>query len=271
VKSSDKSNGSVVFKTAMSLNNMLNPVKFDIKLTKISEKKVTEEIICRTLGGALTYKRDISKRFEEYRENFDSITKTPVDELINKDFVTTKIVKGYLEIYENNRKWSLTESSGRTRFYDYDDILSFELLEGGETITSGGLGRVVIGGLTFGAAGAIVGGITGGKKSKSVCESLVIKISINNLQNPTAYIKFINTATKKSSYIYKLKENLAQECISIFELICKDVQRKSSESLVSQVVPLSEADEILKFKNLLDLGIITQVDFEAKKKQLLGI
>lgn len=33
----------------------------------------------------------------------------------------------------------------------------------------------------------------------------------------------------------------------------------------------SAADEILKFKKLLDQGIITQAEFEAKKKTLLGI
>ena len=34
---------------------------------------------------------------------------------------------------------------------------------------------------------------------------------------------------------------------------------------------LSSADEILKFKNLLDQGILTKEEFEAKKKELLGI
>lgn len=33
----------------------------------------------------------------------------------------------------------------------------------------------------------------------------------------------------------------------------------------------SPADEILKYKNLLDMGAITQSEFEEKKKQLLGL
>ena len=33
----------------------------------------------------------------------------------------------------------------------------------------------------------------------------------------------------------------------------------------------SPADEILKYKNLLDLGAISQEEFEQKKKQLLGL
>lgn len=39
---------------------------------------------------------------------------------------------------------------------------------------------------------------------------------------------------------------------------------------VSQVVA-SAADEIIKFKQLLDAGVITQEEFDAKKKQLLGL
>lgn len=34
---------------------------------------------------------------------------------------------------------------------------------------------------------------------------------------------------------------------------------------------VSSADELKKFKELLDLGIITQEEFDAKKKQLLSI
>ena len=34
---------------------------------------------------------------------------------------------------------------------------------------------------------------------------------------------------------------------------------------------VSTADELMKFKSLLDMGIITQEEFDAKKKQLLGL
>lgn len=37
------------------------------------------------------------------------------------------------------------------------------------------------------------------------------------------------------------------------------------------VAASSPADELKKFKELLDMGIITQEEFEAKKKQLLGL
>ena len=43
---------------------------------------------------------------------------------------------------------------------------------------------------------------------------------------------------------------------------------RASQTVVQQT---SAADEILKYKNLCDQGIITQQEFEAKKKELLGL
>ena len=46
---------------------------------------------------------------------------------------------------------------------------------------------------------------------------------------------------------------------------------KGDNSLSASQVRLSSADELKKYKELLDSGIISQEEFDAKKKQLLGI
>lgn len=58
-----------------------------------------------------------------------------------------------------------------------------------------------------------------------------------------------------------------QEWVSILEFICKEAS-KNNDSVTSAIQhdSLSQADEILKFKNLLDAGIITQKKFEMKKR-----
>ena len=38
-----------------------------------------------------------------------------------------------------------------------------------------------------------------------------------------------------------------------------------------QAIQVSAADELKKYKELLDMGAITQEEFDAKKKQLLGL
>lgn len=46
---------------------------------------------------------------------------------------------------------------------------------------------------------------------------------------------------------------------------------KEQPQIINNIQQTSNADELKKFKDLLDSGIITQEEFDAKKKQLLGL
>ena len=54
----------------------------------------------------------------------------------------------------------------------------------------------------------------------------------------------------------------------IRERISEAKKAKNAPSVVQQI---SAADELKKIKELLDMGILTQEEFDAKKKQLLGM
>lgn len=187
-------------------------------------------------------------------------------------FVATKSIGSYIEFDESKRQW-IVRGSGLFKIpnpplYSYDDIVDFELLEDGESITKGGLGSALVGGLLLGGAGAIVGGITGKKNTKSVINNLKIKITVNDFQNPAVYIDLITTQTKADSWMYKQFYKIAQDILSALSLIKS--QNESIKVNASNSIP-SSADEIFKYKELLNSGIITQDEFEAKKKQLLGL
>ncbi len=68
--------------------------------------------------------------------------------------------------------------------------------------------------------------------------------------------------------VFFKKKNLkvAEDIRSFLE---EKIINKSSRVPMTQ--PLSSADELKKYKDLLDQGIITQEEFDAKKKQLLGL
>ena len=51
----------------------------------------------------------------------------------------------------------------------------------------------------------------------------------------------------------------------------KSAKSNSTQSTTVVQQALSTADELKKFKELLDIGVITQEEFDAKKKQLLGL
>lgn len=190
-----------------------------------------------------------------------------------KSFVITKKIDSFLEVDENEKKWLIPDGffGGKKNpgVYNYSDIIDFELLEDGHSISKGGLGRALVGGVLMGGVGAIVGGVTGGKKNKSVCDSLKIKITLNSIATPTIYINFITTPTRNNSWVYKTNYSFAQECLSILQLMCNSVEQQ--QKLNDSIPRVSGADEILKYKQLLDAGIITQKEFEEKKKQILGV
>lgn len=188
-----------------------------------------------------------------------------------ESFNTTKKIGTYIEFDDNNKKWLIPDGfNGKKKnpkVYDYTDILEFELLEDGDSITKGGLSRAITGGVLLGGVGAVVGGVTGKKKTKSVVNSLKIKITLNDINNPTIYIPIINSKIKTSSFIYKTSYSFAQEILSTLSVISEnsDIDENVNNS------SYSAADEILKFKNLLDNGVITDDEFNIKKKELLGL
>ena len=68
-------------------------------------------------------------------------------------------------------------------------------------------------------------------------------------------------------------ENIDKGCIGSFvdSLNAAIDSYKFQSSPVVQSSNVSGADEILKFKSLLDQGIITRDEFEIKKRQILGL
>lgn len=167
---------------------------------------------------------------------------------------------GLIHIDEKNKQWSV-----HNRVFDYSELVEYELLENGTSVTKGGIGKAVVGGVLLGGVGAIVGGSTGKKTTKTICENLKLKITLSNMKNPIEYINLISTATKTGDQIYKQKYNLAQECISALQIIA------SQNEMSLKYTEGSSADEILKYKQLLDAKAITQEEYDAKKKQLLGL
>lgn len=68
-------------------------------------------------------------------------------------------------------------------------------------------------------------------------------------------------------FLYKQYAPLLQELYGLLVYIKNNI---NSANLIKNE-NISHADEILKYKNLLEAEAITQEEFEAKKKQILGL
>ncbi len=132
----------------------------------------------------------------------------------------------------------------------------------------------------FGGIGAIVGAGTGGKNINEVCMSMKIKVTFDDLADPVAYIDILGkqkNGCKKNSMEYRTAFETAQKCLSVLSVLLEhNKANKAACAAAATAVQAanakgSVADEILKFKQLLDMGAITQEEFDAKKKELLGL
>lgn len=156
----------------------------------------------------------------------------------------------------------------KSKTLKYDDVVGYELLSDDEAITSGGLGRAVIGGALLGVGGAFVGGVTANRKTRNTCKKLELKITVKGDFAPAVYIKFLDIQAKTDSSTYQEAYKEAQDVMSKLEIICSE--RKSIGKMANDFGGQnSPANEILKYKQLLDMGAITQSEFDKKKKQLL--
>ena len=187
-------------------------------------------------------------------------------------FQATKKVGNFIYFNDESKKFAIPKVGlGSTiqdlKIYKYSDILDYELLEEGSSISKGGVGRALVGAALFGSVGAIVGGSTG-HKQQGTCSKLQIKITMNSMDTPTVYINFIESETKKNGMIYKQLYAQAQEVLSLLNIIVQS-DKPATEVATESKKDVSVADEILKFKRLLDMGAISQEEFDAKKRQLL--
>lgn len=182
-------------------------------------------------------------------------------------------INQFFEIDEVGKRFAIFESFGVTmskyklnRICNYSDLLSYELLEDGDSITSGGLESAAAGAVLFGGTGAIVGGVAGKKRTKKEISSLKIKITLRDVSSAPIYINLLTIKSKSTSLMYKAAYEQAQQILSTLDQISANLDVGDSKQVQPQA---SAADEILKYKNLLDIGAITQEEFDMKKKELL--
>ena len=91
--------------------------------------------------------------------------------------------------------------------------------------------------------------------------------SINSIE----YVKqggIISIATSSQRIRFEFVLNAKEISDVVNELLR---ERQSNHGQATVINSASSADELKKYKDLLDSGIITQEEFDAKKKQLLGL
>ena len=103
------------------------------------------------------------------------------------------------------------------------------------------------------------GGMTSGHLQFSMLGGIESKGGILNAASDENTITFTSQKNSEAQEIHDYLNNKLREL------------KAAKNTPVVQAAPISTADELKKFKELLDMGIISQEEFDTKKKQLLGL
>lgn len=104
-------------------------------------------------------------------------------------------------------------------WFEFDDLIGYELLEDDNQVVTGGVGKALVGGLIFGGAGAIAGAAAGTKKHTRKVETLLIKVTLNSFDTPSIIIPLITGGVKTDSPVYKSAYVQAQQILATLDVI----------------------------------------------------
>lgn len=203
-------------------------------------------------------------------------------ELSKKDFYVSKEIEIKIDNWQSckmfidnsKKQFAIKNARKPIVIYKFKDILSYQVIEDGKTQVQGRAGSALIGGAFFGLAGAIVGS-SRARSIDEMCSKLALLIHINNLSSPQIEIDFLNNVSlKKSSTEYKNRIDNIRLICSHLEYIMNSKNLEdyhTQEAYLNNKASTAIKEELQELKELFDEGLITEEDYEQKKKQILGL
>ena len=103
-------------------------------------------------------------------------------------------------------------------------------------------------------------------------KEVVLPLYMVSAYSTSKFLSVITVATASGITKFSLIQNYKE----IGDVLSKTINERQASTTTSQVETASTTqsnfmDDLIKLKSLLDSGIITQEEFDAKKKQLLGL
>lgn len=154
---------------------------------------------------------------------------------------TTRNYSGEYTITDAQESRDLTSTECRMRCNVCGRIICFDLKDVEDNMRR-------INSAKLSAIGGIVGGLSGNYAAGAVSN----QTANNQLNSITDFGKCPHCGSR-----------------DLTEITDEDTSCGNTQQSVQ--APISSADELKKFKELLDMGVITQEEFDQKKKQLLGL
>ena len=175
----------------------------------------------------------------------------------------------FMAFDDANRMFSFSQSLlSAEQKRSYDELASYEVIVNDHTKTKSGLGKALIGGAIAGPAGMITCAIIGkGQTGADVIQSLAFVIVLKDGQRFA--LPFISKDTNANSLA---AQSTWTTIVRLIDKLDEILQQPSvAQEVEADRGVVSNYEELIKMKELLELDIITQEEFDIKKKELLNL
>lgn len=247
-------------------------------LTEEELSSIPGAILCSIIGIVLIVISFFVVRKDEYKAGVSFLEKHfpyPIGfdgnftEVLKGGKVITLSKKpiGQFIVSLSDYKFQINQGMKYSKIYTGQDILDYEIKCDNEVIITSnvhskkGVGRSIVGGLLFGGAGMVAGAITSNTRT-----------TVNTTQKEVKHymLALRMKDITKPSFLIKLDSlSIAEEVFSTLGVIFTN-NLDFKKSLDNQEQKTDKFEELKKYKELLDSGVITQEEFDIEKKKILS-
>lgn len=213
---------------------------------------------------------EMEQVFESAKQNSFSSTTT----------VTDPNGKYCIAADDNSKRFLVKSETGtKYRIYNYADLIDYELSQDGASTISSRAGDALVGGILLGTTGAVVGA----SKSRDIqeyCSSLYVSLTVNDSSNIRIQIPFISGKVLKTSSEFTYAVERAKEMIALLQFIQTGGNRAQLVQVLKKKLDVDKQqtsldptaiEAVKQYKELLEAGLISQEEYEMKRKELLKI
>lgn len=174
-----------------------------------------------------------------------------------------------LAVDNEHYKWAVVyPSSDEPHIFNFQDLISYEIIQNGEKAISGNAGDAAASAILFGTAGAIVGA-SSKKTISEMCHDLHIEIRVNDLNKSLLILPCSTGEIAVNCSIFQDRVQKAHEILSILSYIKSNAEHTNKDIPDFKNASEDIYDELEKLHGLKGKGIITEEEFQKKKESLL--
>ena len=224
------------------------------------------------------YKNEVKNQLNSQQESNKKYVSETLDKKKEAGFILTEHVADVSDdwdilIDDHKKEFVVILSKSRTILeYAFDSLVDYELYEDGRSIIKSSAENTAFADtLLYGKAGAAAAA-TAPKEVHEYCSDVHITLVINDMKRPQIIIPLISMETLKTSVEYKYAIETAKKITAMCAVIkANQTPKETKEEKVKSIDSADQYGEISKIFELREKGIITEEEFNMKKKQLLGL